>query len=364
MNIQYGSQNLNNINKKNLMLALNNSVVTNGNYCKKFETKICKITKSKFTVVCNNGTSALYLSILSIFKNKPIFAIVPNINFVSAISILYHLNAKIILCDVNSNGMIDKETFEDCLNKISKKKIKPNLFIPIHYAGLVCDISDISKICRKKNIKIIEDGCHSFGSSFKNKNKKIIVGQSKHSLCTTFSFHPVKNITTIEGGAITTNNKSLYKKMLLLRNHGLERTKINEPYKLFYPSLNFRLGEINAVIGIDQIKNVSKFKKERQELVNYYLKKIGKFSKFFKPLNFKTKNIFWHLFVIKFIGKNKLLKAKLMKFLKLNRINTQIHYKPIYQHEIYRDKIVSNFHTNSLKFYEEQLTLPLHTKLK
>ena len=363
MNLQYGAQDLEKINTKSLIKSLKKDVITNGDYCRQFEKKICQVTKSKFAVVCNNGTSALYLAILSLLRNEKIVAIIPNINFVAAMSILCHLNAKIILCDVNSEGMIDEKTFNECLKKNKGKKIKPNLFIPIHYAGLVCDLTTISKICKKRNIKIIEDGCHSFGSNAKIKNKKIIVGQSKNSSCTTFSFHPVKNITSIEGGAITTNSRSLYKNMLLLRSHGLERTKINDPYKLNYPSLNFRLGEINAAIGIDQIKNIFKFKSKRQELVNYYLKKIKKFSGIFKPLNFKTNNIFWHLFVIKLIGKNKFQKQKLMEFLKLNGINTQIHYKPIYQHKIYKDKIISNSCLNSLKFYEEQLTLPLHTKL-
>lgn len=363
MNIPYGTQDLDNIKSKNLLSSIKSNLVTNGENCKKLEKEICKITKSKFALVCNNGTSALYLAILSLFYKKKIVAILPNINFVASMSILYHLDAKIILCDVNSDGMIDEKTFKECLKKSQNKKIKPNLFIPIHYAGLVCDLSKINKICKQKKIKIIEDGCHSFGSKLIEKNKKLIVGQSKFSSCTTFSFHPVKNITTIEGGAVTTNDKILYKNLVLLRNHGLNRTEINEPYELFYPSLNFRLGEINAAIGIDQIKRISIFKKKRQKLVNYYLKKIDKYSKFFKPLNFKTNNIFWHLFVIKLNKNYKHLKKKLMEHLKKNNIQTQVHYKPLYLHKIYREKICYNFYKNSFNFYEQQLTLPLFSKL-
>ena len=97
--------------------------------------------------------------------------------------------------------------------------------------------------------------------------------------------------------------------------------------------------------------------------MNYYLKKIDKYSKFFKPLNFKTNNIFWHLFVIKFNKNYKHLKKKLMEYLKKNNIQTQVHYKPLYLHKIYREKIYCNFYKNSFNFYEQQLTLPLFSKL-
>ena len=207
--LQHIPSNFNSIKKINKL-----RFITDSQNCKRLEQKISKLVKCNYTVVCNNGTSALMMSLLSL-QLKEIIAIVPNINFVAIINVLKFLNAKIIISDVNDNGMTDHNKLEECLNFCKKKKIKPNVFIPIHYAGFVLDIKKISKICLKNKIKIIEDGCHSFGSKDLNGN---YVGKSKNSLLTTFSFHPVKNITTIEGGAVCTNNKKIYERLCRIKS--------------------------------------------------------------------------------------------------------------------------------------------------
>ena len=267
----YGLQNikLNNNDKKKIFNHFNQSLITNGKFCKKFETKISKKTQSKFTVVCNSGTSALMMSILSLGIKNPV-VIIPNINFVAAANIVLLLKGKIILCDVNKeNGMVDYDNFIDAVELSKKKKLKPNLFVSVDFAGDVIDLSKISNFCKKNKISIIDDGCHSFGSSKKIDRKIIRVGKNQYSKMTTFSFHPVKNLTTIEGGAITTNSKKLYDKLLLLRSHNLKRTTISDPYKLINPSLNFRLGEINALIGLQQISNLSKKRSRLLSIILY-----------------------------------------------------------------------------------------------
>lgn len=357
----YGLHDLSNLNFNFIQKSLKNNFITNDKLCLKFEKQLCKTTGSKYSVVCNNGTSALMMAILATNLNK-IIAIVPNINFVSVASIVSLLKGRIIFCDVNENtGMVDFKSFNKILKLCKKKKIKPNLFIPIHYAGNCLDLNSISQSCKKNKIHIIEDGCHSFGSRF---NKKEVVGSSKKSLCTTFSFHPVKNITTVEGGAITTNNKKLYLKLIEIRSHSLKRTYQYDPYVLVSPSLNFRMGEINAALGIEQLKNLEKLKKKRQNLVSYYIRKFKSFSKFFDILNYNSKDLFWHLFVIRFNKKFIKRKKKLMKFLKDKKIASQIHYKPLILHKSLKKSIILNDSNNSIRFYKSQLTLPLHTKMK
>ena len=354
----YGTQDLRAINSRIFQKIKNNRIVTNGNYCRLFEKKISKLVNARYAVACNNGTSAIMMSILALNK-KNIIAILPNINFVASANIISLLKGKIILCDVNKNtGMVDFTSFKNILNLCKKKRIKPNLFVPIHYGGDVLDLKKISNLCRINKIDIIEDGCHSFNSS-KIFDKKVIVGNCKYSKLTTFSFHGVKNITTLEGGAITTNDKKIYEKLQLLKSHSLKKTKIHDPYMMISPTLNFRMCELSALIGIEQLKTIKKFKFKRNELVKYYLKKLIDFSKFLHPLNFNQKNIFWHLFTIQL--KNKTNKSNLMKFLKKEKIATQIHYKPIYKHSIYKQYILINDYKNSNYFYRQQLTLPLHT---
>ncbi len=357
----YGSQDLSNISNNIFSKLKNKKIITNGEYCKLFEKKISRLVNSKYTVVCNNGTSALMMSLLALNKKK-IIAIIPNINFVASANIISLLKGKIILCDVNrKTGMVDLNSFKKILEISKKKKIKPNIFIPIHYGGNVMDLSMIKKLCFKNNIDIIEDGCHSFNSSKIIRKKKVIVGSCQFSKITTFSFHGVKNITTMEGGAVTTNDKKIYSKLILLRSHALKKTKINDPYKMLYPTLNFRMCEMSALIGLQQIKMIDKFKKKRNIIVNSYLNKFKKFEKYFKPLNFKEKNIFWHLFVIQL--NNSKNKGVFMKNLKSKKIGTQVHYKPLYRHLSYRNNILINDYANSNFFYKHQLTLPLHTRM-
>ena len=355
----YGTQNLKNIKTSILNKIKNDQIITNGRYCKLFEKKITNLLRSKYAVVCNNGTSAIMMAILAL-GHKNLVAILPNINFVASANIVSLLNGKIILCDINKKtGMVDLNSFKNILKKCKKKKIKPNIFIPVHYAGDLVDLKEISKICLQNKIDIIEDGCHSFGSYKVLNSKKIIVGSCNFSKITTFSFHAVKNITTLEGGAITTNNKRIYEKLLLLRSHSLKQTNIIDPYKMIYPTLNFRMTEISALIGIEQLKNVNKFKSYRNKIVERYLSKLDDAGNYLKPLNFKNKGIFWHLFVIMINNYKK--KYNLMNFLKVNDIGSQIHYKPIYMHPVFKKNIIINDCKNSNFFYKRQLTLPLHT---
>jgi len=355
----YGSHDLSNINEKIFSNIKNKNIITNGDYCKLFEKKISKVVNSKYSVVCNNGTSAIMMAILAL-NLKDLVVIIPNINFVASANIISLLKGKIILCDVNKEtGMVDFNSFKKVIFECKKKNIKPNLFIPIHYAGDVLDLREIEKVCSKNKINIIEDGCHSFGSLRILSKKKIFVGSCKFSKMTTFSFHAVKNITTMEGGAITTNDKKIYEKLLLLRSHSLKRTFIHDPYKMMFPTLNFRMPEICALIGLEQLKHIKKFKIHRNKLNKFYLSQLKRLKKYLKPLNYVDNNIFWHLFVIKLLQYDK--KKKLMNFLKNNNIGSQIHYKPIYKHLPLKKYISINLCKNSDFFYRRQLTLPLHT---
>jgi dTDP-4-amino-4,6-dideoxygalactose transaminase len=358
--LHYGMHNISELKIQDIKKSLNNQFITNDKFCKKLEKKISKLTTSKYAVVCNNGTSALMMTILA--KNKDnLIAIVPNINFVAIANIITLLKGKIVICDVNRNtGMIDADSFKETLSQCRKKDIKPNFFFPVHYAGDILQLKKFKKICDKEKINIIEDGCHSFGS-FDDKGD--MVGSCKYSLGTTFSFHPVKNITTIEGGAITTNNKKFYEKLKEIRSHSLRRTNIDDPYVLDAPSLNFRMGEINALIGLEQLKKLKYFKKKRLDIVKYYIKKFQKFEKHFQILNHNKKGIFWHLFVILFNKKSKITKRNFMEFLKKNKIGSQVHYKPIFLHKAFKQSIILTNNKNSLHFYKSQLSLPLHVNV-
>ena len=194
--------------------------------------------------------------------------------------------------------------------------------------------------------------------------KKNFVGSCKYSTATTFSFHPVKNITTVEGGAVTTNSKIIYKKMLLLRSHGLMKTRLDDPYVLTQQTLNLRLGEFNSLIGLSQLKSLKNFQKKRNLIVKWYKKNLKNYSKYFDILNYEKNSIFWHLFVIKINSSLVSRKYSLMKFLRKKNIITQIHYKPLFLHKAYSHCIFDKKQLKgSLIFYKSQLSLPLYVAL-
>ena len=348
------------IEKKNILKKFFDlKQITNGKYCSIFEKKISKIIGCKYTVVCNSGTSALMMAILAL-KKKKIVAIVPNINFVAIINILKFLNAEIILSDVNQMGMTDDLSLLRTISYCKKKKIKPNIFIPIHYAGFVNNLNKIRKICLENNISLIDDGCHSFHSRYKDGS---YVGNGKNSLMTTFSFHPVKNITTIEGGAVSTNKKYLYDRLLFLRSFCLKKTSLNDPYEAEDFSLNFRMGEFNAILGLSQLENIQKLKKKRIKLVSLYKKHFSVFGNAIKVLNTDGRNYFWHLLVIKLCPSLIQKKKIFMEFLKKKKIGCQIHYKPVNLHKKYIKIVKFDSLKESNKFYQEQLSIPLHYQM-
>ena len=174
--------------------VLKNKFLTNGIYVNKFENALKSKLKSKYAVLCNNGTSALYLAIKSLKLKKNSYVLIPSINFLSSSNVAKMLGLKIIFTDVDPlNGLITPEILNQVLVECKKLKIKPKLLIPQFHAGQTPDCKKIFEIAKKEKINIIDDACHAFGSKFKN-NKP--VGSCSYSDLSTFSFHPVKNITT------------------------------------------------------------------------------------------------------------------------------------------------------------------------
>ena len=360
---KYGYHKIFKQDKKELLKALNGKFITNGEYVHKFENEIKKVTKSKFASVCNNGTSALYLAIKSLNLKKNSYILIPSINFLSSANICKILGYKIIFTDVDpSNGLVSPEIFQKTLAYCLKKKIKPKLFLPQFHAGQCYDAREVYKIAKKNKIFIIEDACHAFGGFHKYK-KKYPIGSCKYADISTFSFHPVKNITTGEGGAITTNSKKINNFINCFKNHGMIKKKNkNFPYTLSFNGLNFRISDINCALGASQIKKINKTFSYKKNLFNYYKKKLQKIpeldilkqNKFCDPL--------WHLFIIliKFDSFSK--KSKFINFLNKNKIGTQIHYIPIYKHKIF-SKHLNPSKIGAEQFFKQCLSLPFHLNI-
>ncbi len=358
----YGYHKIDSKDLKEVNKALKGKFITNGNYVSKFEKALSSKLNVKYSLTCNNGTSALYLAIKSLKIKKNSYVLIPSINFLSSSNIAKLLGLKIIFTDVDpTNGMVTPEIFNNVLKKCKKLKIKPKLFIPQFHAGQTPDCKNLSKIAKREKIYIIEDACHAFGAKFYN---HMPVGSCNFADLSTFSFHPVKNITTGEGGLVTTNSRQKFTLMKKIRNHGMEKTKYKtHPYKNNILGFNFRLSDINCALGLSQLNNLEKFRIKKNILYKYYEMKLKNINNI--EINNKTNfsKPFWHLLIIKLKKLSISKKEKLMRYLQKNKIGTQIHYIPIYKHRSFANELCFS-KNGSEKYFKEALTLPFHLKLK
>ena len=365
--IPYSTQTIEKDEIKSVTNVLKSNFLTSGPSIKRFEELISKKTKSKFALSFNSATSALHLSCLALgLKKNDYFWTVPN-TFVSSATCGLLCNAKVDFVDIDvSSNNISIPALKDKLFKAKKNKKLPKIIIPVHLAGFPYKQDEIWELSKEFNFKIIEDASHAFGAKYKNN----IIGNCKWSDITVFSFHPVKIFTTAEGGAITTNNRDLNKKISLLRDNGLERNFRNFKYKntkkWYYEhqllGYNYRMNDIQASLGIAQIKKVNKFHAKRKKVAKLYNKNFSKNSKINIPVFEKYFDPSLHLYVVK-IKNNK--RDRLLLKLRKKGIYTNVHYLPIHLHPFFKKLgFRSGQYPNSEKYGNEALSIPIYPNLK
>ena len=343
--------------------VLKSNFLTQGPTVGEFENKIKKYLKVKFAVSVNSATSGLHLACLALgVKKNDIVWTTPN-SFVATANCVIHCGAKIDFVDIDINTYnICPVLLEQKLKKTKKKNL-PKVIILVHFSGLPCDLKRIKKLFNKYNFKIIEDSSHALGANYKNTK----VGDCKYSDMSVFSFHPIKSITSGEGGMVTTNSKRLSESLLILRSHGIlknrsifdNRFRIDTHYDQIKLGFNFRMNDIEASLGISQFKKLKKFIKKRKKIANFYFQKLKKIPVSL-PINSKESS--WHLFVI--LIKNFSLRNNLFKFLKKNGIVCQLHYIPIHTHSFYKKmNFKTNDFPNSVEYYKTCLSLPIFYSL-
>ncbi|MDC0875803.1 aminotransferase class I/II-fold pyridoxal phosphate-dependent enzyme [Candidatus Pelagibacter sp.] len=358
--IPYGKQYLDKFDLKMVSKSLKEPLITTGKFVKKFEDKISSFLKVKNTVSCNSGTAALHLAFLASDIKKNDIIIMPAINFVSAFNMCNQLGAKVYLADVDSQtGQMTPESLLNCIkiNKIEKIKV----ILTMYMGGFPENILNFYKIKKKFKCLLIEDACHAFGSAYEFNNKIIKVGSCRHSDISTFSLHPLKPITTGEGGIITTNNTIIANKIRNLRSHGIIRNhKYHWKYDISNPGFNYRLSDINSALGLSQLKKITIFIKHRKKVYNYYKKELNKYQ---NVLNFpkynKKNNPTYHLVLINInFKKLKSNKDSLLKYLQSKNIMCQFHYIPIYKFAFYRQK--GTILKSSENYYKSTLSIPIY----
>ena len=347
-------------NDKNAVLnALNSRLLTDGPKLRKFESIFAKFTGAKFAVGVSNGTAALHLSLKALGIGNGSEVIIPDITFVATASSVLLTGATPVLVDVDEDLNISIPSIKKSITS------KTKAIIPVHFAGKSCKIKEIASIARKNHIAIIEDCAHAIGARVNSKH----VGTFGQSGC--FSFYPTKNFTTIEGGMVITNSKNIADFVRSARNHGISKTLASRfsggkpwDYDIENPGYNYRLDEIRASLGINQIKRVKKMNLLRKKAANYYTKKLGNVNGIVVPdKSIGTEHVH-HLYVIRITRKYGISRDILFQKLLERGIRTSVHYKPLHRFMIFKKmaKVFGSL-SNSKDAYSQILSLPIYPSI-
>ena len=364
-NIPYGKQHIDSGDIKAVSKAMKADLITTGSYVKKFENAIAKLLSVRFAVSCNSGTSAIHLAFLAINLSKNDVVIMPAINFIAAYNLAKIIGAKIFLADVDPRtGQMTPTNLLQCIKKNKLKKIKA--IVTMYLGGYPENVIEFYKIKKKLGCFLIEDACHALGAQYNFRGKKIYIGSCKHSDISTFSLHPVKTITSGEGGVVTTNNNFFFKRMSLLRSHGLKRSKFHWDYEILFHGLNYRLSDINCALAMSQIKKIKKFINLRKKVYFFYKKEFYNLNSFFTlPKYSKNIKSSYHLFLINFnLKKIVINKKNFFKKMLVNKIVCQYHYKPIFLfRKIFNQKFIKKDFKGAIAYYKNTISLPIFPDL-
>src|SRR3989344_2594673 len=339
--------------------ALFSNWLTQGPKIKEFEKSLTDYCGTKYAVAVSNGTAALHASYFVAGIQEGDEVIMPPLTFAATANAAIWQRAKPVFVDVDETGNIKTDLIE---NKITQKT---KGIVIVDYAGLPCDFVNIKKIAKKYKLVLIEDAAHSLGAEYKG----VKIGDIAD--LTTLSFHPVKSITTGEGGAILTNNKNYYEKLLLFRSHGITRNQnnfLNGYHGPWYHEmqelgLNYRLRDIQAALGISQLKKLDNFIRKREKIAAKYDKELKEIYGLTLPkLLFKDRKSSWHIYPIR-VEREK--RRYVFEELQKSGIGVQVHYIPVYWHPYYQKLGYKRGSCpNAEKWYESEISIPIYPSLK
>ena len=378
--IPYGRHFIDDDDIDSVKQVLKNGMLTQGPMVSEFENKISKYVGSKYAVAVANGTAALHLACIALELGEGDEVITSPITFVATSNSVLYVGATTVFIDINIDTLnIDIEKIEQVIKKSENIKA----IFPVHFAGLPCDMSKIKKIASKYSLFVVEDASHALGASYNNGNK---VGNCQYSDMTVFSFHPVKGISAGEGGMITTNNHLLYRKLMILRSHGITKGNFEFPgvslpddflinkdealefgelrrwyYEMQFLGYNYRITDIQCALAVSQMNKIDLFLEARKMMVKFYDKEFENIPNITATQVNGRNASSHHIYVVRInFEKIGLSRHQFMKKLAKKGIGSQVHYIPVVSQPYY-EKIGYDIqqYPNSKKYYENTLSLPL-----
>ncbi len=362
--IPYGHQSINARDIKTVTGVLRSDCLTQGPKVNEFETALCKYTGAKYAVSVSSGTAALHLACIAAGIARGDEVITSPLTFVASANAVLYCSARPIFADVEKDtGNIDVECFKKRITK------KAKAVIPVHFAGHPCELKGLMDVARENGLIIIEDAAHTLGASYKGSK----IGSCKYSDMTIFSFHPVKAITTGEGGAVLTNSRELYGKLLRLRSHGITKDQdlidrnmrdCGWYYEMHDLGFNYRLTDMQATLGTSQLKRLDDFIEKRRSIAEIYDDAFSDNGFFDTPAEKEYAFSAYHLYPIQL--KDKLKRQKKTVFCRMREegLGVQVHYIPVYLQPYYRKLgFKKGACPNAEDYYHREISIPIYPAL-
>ena len=354
--LPYGKQTIDQCDIDAVVAAVSDRMLTSGPQVEAFENQFATATHSQYAVAVNSGTAALHaaLSVLEISENDEV--IVPAMTFVATANAVIYCGGRPVFADVNPDTLLID--VNDVEKKITKKT---KAIIAMDYAGQPCDYANLRNLANRHGLRLIADACHSLGGTYQDRS----VGSLADMTC--FSFHPVKQITTCEGGMVTTNNEKAAGYLRQFRCHGIDTTaemrqaNNSHQYDMQLLGFNYRLSDLQCALGISQLKKLDSFVNRRQQIAQRYQQNLTDVDFVQLLTQHSDRSSGHHLMVMKWdVEASGCKRDRLYEQLKKNGIGANVHYRPVYQNSYYEDRFgmdLSCPHADDA--YEQILSLPI-----
>ena len=378
MYIPYGRQSIDDADIEAVVKVLKSDYLTTGPAVAAFEKKVADYVGAKYAVAVSNGTAALHVACLAAGIGEGDEVITTPITFAASANCVLYCGGTPVFAD------IDPDTYNISPEELEKKiTSRTKAIIPVHYTGQPCDMDAILEIAHKHNLLVVEDGAHALGAVYKGKK----IGSIADMTC--FSFHPVKPVTTGEGGMIVTDNEELYRKLVLYRSHGITRDKdmmqqyeeqlhqssdpalqeaadmlrgdVIDPGGWYYQQLelgyNYRITDISCALGASQMDKLDRFLERRRQIAKKYDEAFADIPQIKTPWQQEGCQSGWHLYMIQTMERSR---REVFDGLRQAGIGVNVHYIPVYRHPYYQRNGYAGVHClNAEAFYERAISLPI-----
>jgi UDP-4-amino-4,6-dideoxy-N-acetyl-beta-L-altrosamine transaminase len=360
--LPYGRQSIDEADVAAVAAALADDFLTTGPKVEAFEAAFADFVGARCAIACSNGTAALHLSMLALGVGAGDVCIVPTTTFLATANCVRLAGAEVVFADVDpATGLMTPETLEAAAARAGARRIAAVL--PVHLRGDVCDMPAIAAIASRLGAAVVEDACHALGSEASFAGSASRAGDNRHGTLAAFSFHPVKTLTTGEGGMITTADPALAERLRSLRSHGMERPAGAEPwwYEMAEIGLNYRLPDVLCALGLSQLRKLPRFVERRRRLAALYAEALGPLAPLVRPAaspawSRPALHLMTVLIDFQEAGRTR---SELMEGMKARGVGSQVHYIPVHRQPYYRQRYGALSLAGAQAWYERCLSLPL-----